>query len=92
MNISHWHKPQRLSATSIVAIRSTVTGHWGYCPEAALSFFLLNMEYAEDKTGHLTADQALDAARADKTIPRGATFKALEPKPIQQQKGGGCMK
>jgi hypothetical protein len=71
---------------TIVAVRSTVTGQWNYCPEMAylhLGWDRL-LEYDAESTGHATAEEALDRARADKSIPKGSTFKAIDPKPVQR--------
>ena len=70
---------------TIVAIRSTVTGRWNYCPELALHLgWDRLLEYDGDSGGWATSDEALSAARADKSVPKGSKFKALEPKPLQK--------
>lgn len=58
--------------TEIVAIRSKVTGQWSYCPAPAVSILRLHLD--DKPTGFMTADEALAAARADRSVPKGATF------------------
>lgn len=47
-------------------------GRWTYCPESARHE--INTEVADDDTHFATAQDALEAAKADQSIPRGATF------------------
>lgn len=72
---------------TIVAVRSTVTGQWNYCPLIALPIIGRVLEYDDEPSELLTAEEALSAARADKTIPAGSLFKILQPKPVQTGAG-----
>lgn len=56
----------------IVAVRSQVTGQWGYCPRQALDVLRLDMD--DKPTGLLTPEDAITAARKDRSIGKGARF------------------
>lgn len=55
----------------ILAIQST-TGRWGYCREDFRQ--LLRLEY-DDEAPFATAAEAIAAAKADTSIPKGAKFR-----------------
>lgn len=59
---------------TIVAVKSKVNGRWNYCPKSAYeTYFKLAMDYSED-SGYWTAEDAIDGAHRDKSIPKGARF------------------
>ena len=60
------------SAITIIAVQSRVTRQWNYCPIFAVS--LLRPEYDDKPSGFNTAEEALAAARKDKSIPKGSRF------------------
>ncbi len=55
----------------IVAVQSKINGGWGYGPKQALG--LLHLEQ-DEFAPFATAEDALAAARRDKTIPADAKF------------------
>ena len=66
--------------TVIVVIQSLVTGQWDYCPSTAVA--TLHPEFDDKPTGFLTATQALEVAKRDKTIPAGAKFRVRLSEPL----------
>jgi len=54
-------------------IESRVTGKWNYCPEVARD--LLRLELDDKDSGLPTAAAAIKAAKRDRTVPKGSTFK-----------------
>jgi hypothetical protein len=60
---------------TIVIVQSNVNGNWGYCPADAQK--LLKPEL-DDEASYKTSDDALAAAKRDKTIPKGTQFKVIK--------------
>ena len=61
--------------TAFGASQSSVTGEWNYCPEVALPILGRILELDDKPTGYKTAEEAFAAARANKTVPKSATFR-----------------
>lgn len=51
--------------------KSMITGGWGYCPAEAAT--MLVPEFSAE-ANFKTADEAIAAAKADRTVPKGAEF------------------
>lgn len=61
--------------TAIIDINECPDGRWSYFPRAAAGLLALHGGQFD------TEDQAREAARADKTIPRGAAFPTMRRQP-----------
>lgn len=57
-------------APSIIVVRSSVNGRWGYCPKGSP----LNNE-----SGYPTMRDALNAIARDKSIPKGTPVQVEQP-------------
>ena len=62
----------------IVAVKSKSNGKWGYGPRPFVELHPLLFEYAEEAP-YVTAEEALETARKDDTVPKGATFGLWHP-------------
>ena len=65
---------------AMAVVRSSVTGQWNYCPEAARA--LLRLEFDDERSGLRTAAAAIAAAKRNPTVPKGSTFTTYET-PLQ---------
>lgn len=61
--------------TIIVAIQSTVTGQWNYCPQTAVPILGRILELDEKPSGYATAEEAFAAARQNRKVPKNAEFR-----------------
>lgn len=60
--------------TTIIIVQSKNEGDWNYCPKSAYESYFKNCMDYSDGDGFKTAQDALQAAQRDTSIPKGSQF------------------